>query len=275
MAIAFVNKGSVATVDTGTGLTVSYAGAVANNFVVNLIAVSRFTATPAALTLPTGWTTAENNAGTGTLGGYINNVGIFFKAGISSGAHSAVYSGWNSLSAANGIIAEFSGLDTSTPLDTAHNHNSGSSGTAGSTGSSGTASQADIVWIGILSAENGANTSGFTSSIAGYTTIANLTSDATGVAWWCGYKIVSSTAAENLSSAWTNSSVWTGAIAGFKMAGGVVTPINDYNWKSLTRGLGQGLSRGLKYTNKITLEAYYREQERKHREFINKVKRAA
>jgi hypothetical protein len=34
MAIAFVNKGSVATVDTGTSLTVNYSGAVAGNLLV-------------------------------------------------------------------------------------------------------------------------------------------------------------------------------------------------------------------------------------------------
>lgn len=266
MAIAFVNKGSVATVDTGTSLTVSYAGAVAGNFLVHVIGVARHTTTVGTITLPSTWSSAVNGTSAANSGGYIVNSPIFYKPNIASGAHSAAHSGWPSLTAANGIIAEFSGLDTSTPLDTAVNNNQASTGTSGTTASSGVASQANVLWIAVLAAENGVNTSGFTSSIAGWTTLATLASDATGVAWWSGYQIAAVSTAVNPGVSWTNSSAWQGSVAGFKPAAGGAVRI--FSQTSLN-----GLSiAGPKQFNP-TLASYYRERAAEQRRFMNMVSR--
>lgn len=222
MAIAFVNKGTKAIVDPGTTLTASYTGAVAGNLIVTFGAVSRFSTTAAALTVPSGFTAAENPTSVGNQGSYSTNVFIGYKPNCASGAHSAAYTAFPAGgSAAEAIIAEFSGLDTVAPLDTAHNHNaSGTAATSGTTGSSGTATQANVLWVAIAHAENGSNTSGFTASIAGWTTIANTTSNAAGVAWWCGYQIAAVNTAVNPAFSWTNTSIWAGAVAGFIPTGG-------------------------------------------------------
>lgn len=59
--------------------------------------------------------------------------------------------------------------------------------------------------------------------------------------------------------------------------GGGGATINDANLRGAERGLGLGVHRGMSYHRhpEISLEAYRREQVRKHREFMAKVRRAA
>jgi hypothetical protein len=222
MAIAFVKKGTKVNVDPGTTLSPTLASVVAGNLVVSCISVARFTTTAGALALPTGWSAAELPTSVGNQGGYSSNVGIVYKANAASGTQTAAWTGFPAGgSAAGGIVAEFSGLDTSAPLDAAHNHNaSGTAGTSGTTGSSGTSTQSNVLWIAVAMAENGANTTGFTSSIAGWTTLANDTNDSASTAWWCGYQIAAVNTAVNPAFSWTNSSIWAGAVAGFILTGG-------------------------------------------------------
>jgi hypothetical protein len=145
-----------------------------------------------------------------------------YKKNIASGAHSAAHSGWPSLTAANGIIAEFSGLDTTrAPLDTAKNNNQAATGTSGTTGSSG-ASHAEQRAVGRVHVRGERREHVWLHVVDRGLDDARdpLTSDATGVAWWSGYQIAAVSTAVNPAFSWTNSSAWQGSVAGFIPTGG-------------------------------------------------------
>lgn len=277
----FVNKGTKAVGDPVSSLTASYTLAVANNFLVGISAVSRFSTTAAALALPTGWTQGELPVSVGNQGSFSTNVGIVLKAGIASGSHSCAWTGFGGSSSAEAIIAEFSGLDTVTPLDV-HNHNaSGTAGTSGTTGSSGAASQSDVLWIAVGHAENGSNTSAFTSSIAGWTTLANDTSNAAGVAWWCGYQIAAVSTAVNPPFGWTTASIWAGAVCGFILTGGGATGQPTASRFAVTEFGHAGVYASYKEIGREGVRmsadelAYRREERRKRQDFTERVRRAA
>lgn len=241
----FIQKGARVTIDPGTSLTPTITGVTAGNFVASLISAARFSTTPAAVGTPSLFSVAESNGGTGNQNGYSTAAGIFYKANVASGSHPAAYTGLPAGgTAADGMNLEFSGIATSLPLDTAHNHNSGSGATSGNTGASGTSTSTTPLWLAINMAENGVNTASFTSSVASYTTIYNSVNDSASTAFWAGYQVAVANTTQTVAATWSPASLWIGCIAGFLPAGGAIVVINDANFRRLSRGLGFGLVRG-------------------------------
>lgn len=275
MAIAFVKKGTKATVDPGTTLSPTLASVVAGNLVVAPVSVSRFTTTAAALSLPAGWLTGLLPISVGNQGGYSTNVGLVYIKNASAGTQTAAWTGFPAGgSAAEGIVAEFSGLDITAPLDSAKNSNaSGTAGLSGTTGSSGTASQSNVLWVAVAHAENGVNTATFTSTIAGWTTLANTVNNSAGTAWWCGYQIAAVNTAVNPAFSWTNSSIWAGAVVGF-----IPTPVGGVRLfvQSSLDGLsstGPNQFNRLSKSKYTSLDSYYTSRAMEQRKFMAMVQR--
>lgn len=225
MAVAFVKKGTVAIVDSGTSIAPTIGTVTAGNLVVAMFWVADGTGSTTALSAPSGWTAAETPTGQ-LSNGFGMKVGVFYKQNAASGSHTATLSmGTGSYS--EGIIVEFSGASTTAALGV-HTNNKGGTATSGNTGTTGTSTVADAVAVAVIAVDNGVNTSSLSTPAAtGYTSIAVEPNDSFHVPGEASYKILSATGTQSGSWTWTNSSGFCAAVVVFQAdpSGGVsLTP---------------------------------------------------
>jgi hypothetical protein len=205
-----------------------------------------------------------------------NNVkcGIYYCANPTTDAAQTFTVGGTSVSASLSVSA-WSGTEIVSVLDTSAGANGGSSSTR-QPGSVTPASNGSLI-ISAFAAEAASSLSidsGFTKLEE---TAHNLPTNYGPTA--IGYLIQGTAGAIN--PTWTlaaGAGYNVSSIAVFKpAAGGGGATLNDHNFRGSNRGQGLGMGRGMSFHQhpEISLEAYRREQSRKHREFMAKVTRRA
>lgn len=225
---ALVQTGSKMKAAQATGGTATITGVTAGNHLVAMFATRR--QATAAGAIPTtgltgaGWTIAEAPNSVGNANSSSAAVLIAHKEGAAAGSHSAPVSGLPSFSNLEGIIAEFSGIASSSSLDK-HNHNASSSfQSSGTTGTTSTLTNATELAVCVGTAWDGnGDISGISTAPSGWTSLANTqTSDEnTDVAWFCAYLLTAATTALNPSFSWAGSTApWAAAISTYLPGGG-------------------------------------------------------
>lgn len=222
MTVAFVQKTAQQLFSGVSTASRTITGVTAHNTVAALVtfASQPNPTNPAALPIPTGWTVAENPIGPGPdTSPYRPVNAIYFKADAASGSHTIDFSGAAALPTDSyGAITliEFSGCDTTSPLDT-HGTTSAMTGTSGST-SAVTNSIADAVALVIGHPDsNGVSSLSFPPS-SGYTDLDHSTNNSADAAYDFGYKILSATGSQQASWTWTGDAPFQGTIVILKGA---------------------------------------------------------
>lgn len=212
---------------TGTGnLTLN--GVAAGNTLVAFQSSFRGSAITTAIAVPT-----DTN---GTFVGGISGVGglfqastgvaiqgIFYEVNAASGTHTVTFEANGSN---NKTLCEFSGMATADVLDVSANAKTDNSDiTSQVTGTTGTTSQADelIVIAVALAATVGSTDVTFTNPVSGFTSLQVVPNDASDIATFHAYKIVSATGTQAATFNWTQHETSIGAhaaIAAFKASGG-------------------------------------------------------
>lgn len=212
MALALVQR-----VDTQatapTSLTIDIATPTQNN----LLASTMFTRNDAGATNPTNFTTAmsvvnSTNADTARI--------AYRVAGASEADPVWTFSGGDRTVAA---CYEFSGNDTSAPLDQTDDTAYVSSGTACTCGPTGTLSQADEVCVAMVGIRDIVTSPSWDNSYTAGTFRATTILDGADATMLDAYRIVAATTAQQSQASWTTSRGNMGLIATFKAAGGAAT----------------------------------------------------
>lgn len=148
------------------------------------------------------------------------HISISSAPNITGGSQTVTVSGGGANAHIVGIIQEFSGLPTSSVLDSTPPAVAVGGSSTSATTNSETNSNANAVFIAGVADNIGTTTSTLTGNTAGWTYNPNTTDQTNGssfIACGTGYQIVSSVAAQ--SSNWTiSSSKWAAAIAAYKAA---------------------------------------------------------
>lgn len=212
MALAFVQR-----VDTQatapTTLTIDIATPTQNNLLVSPM----FTRNDAGATNPTGFTTAKEVVNSTNQ----DTARISYKlAGASEADPAWTFSGGDRTVAA---CYEFSGNDTSAPLDQTDDTAYVSSGTACTCGPTATLSQADEVCVAMVGIRDIITSPSWDNSYTAGTFRATTVSDGADATMLDAYRIVAATTAQQSQASWTTSRGNMGLIATFKAAGGAAT----------------------------------------------------
>lgn len=215
MAIIFVQA------VTGSGATLVLTGTAGNTLIfVDSLFRNPSTGVPEAIPADSNGTFIVSRAGVpATFSGADLGLGIWHQDNILGGTHTVTPGTGHS----NAVLMEFSGL-TSISLDQVNDAktNSGSQ-TSQVTGTTPTTTVADeLVVIGLgLGAAVGVADVGFTDPVSGFLTTLKVSNDATSVAAFCAYKIISATGTQAATFNWTDNEANQGshaAIATFKAA---------------------------------------------------------
>lgn len=280
MAIVLVGSGSQIFADGSNTLTLTKASSTSGNLLIAVLGVS-FESFATPLNTPAGWNLAVKRDLVGALA-YAPGVGIYWQISTGVAPSAAFTIDNNGGSYAAGGIAEFSGM-SATPSDVSAT-GSGTSTTSGNSGTTATTAQADELVIAVGHAEDavGATSSFSSPASSGFTSLFATSSNAAHIAWDSSYKIVAAAGTQVGSWTWTTSSDFAGCIATFKASGGGGGGGGRTTWgRSALDGMsGEGIKQfnpSLSYHQHpmLSLEAYRREQARKHRDFMAKVRRAA
>lgn len=206
---------------TGSAATIVLNGVVAGNLLTFQNSYFRNPSTGAAEALP-----ADSN-GTFEVGrsdipqallGADSGASIFFEKNAAAGTHTVTPEANGSHL---GTLTEWSGLNTTSPLDVSTSGKNSGTGTSQATGTTGATAQAEelsLIAFG-MSAGTGSSNVGLTDPVASYTTLQVSQNDATSVALLHAYQILSSVGTQSATFNWTLSDStqwWQASIATLK-----------------------------------------------------------
>lgn len=196
---------------TGAGPTLTLNGVAAGNLLVLNTTYYRGAGSHAAEAIPTDtngtWSVARADVPALFTGGTSDDIGtsIFYVQNAASGTHTVTPEANTKIHC---TLTEYSGVVTAGSLDTsASGKTENTTHTSRTTGTTATTSQADeLVVIGHgMVAGTGASNVGYTDPVSGFTTLQKVVDDATDVATFHAFKIISSTGTQSATFDWTAS----------------------------------------------------------------------
>lgn len=217
--MAFVQKGSEGTTYGGQTAAVSLAGTTAGNLAV----FTGWWANPNNSTppvVPSGWSTAIAPTGVATFaGGYWTGAVIYYLPNLAGGTISTTWNtGGGGAWALNGIISEFSGYATVSPLDVTASAGSATASLLGSVTSLTTSNSTDLVIASCAGPQlnTSANIGISAPPNTGYTGIDASQNNQNHAVGSAGYNEVTSVGAQTASWTWTQTGEWQAVLATFK-----------------------------------------------------------
>lgn len=191
---------------TGSGATLTLTGVAAGNALILLDSYFRHPGTGVGETAPTDtqgtWSVAA--AGIPGLDGDESGSGIFYQLNVAAGTHTVTPQANTSH---NTTLIEWSGMPTSGAFDVGNNAaTNASSFTSQVTGTTSSTAQADeVVFIVLgLAAAAGVTDVGFTDPVSGFTTVQKVSNDASDIATFHAYKVVSAIGTQSATFNWTD-----------------------------------------------------------------------